>query len=65
MKNNIKTIRTQKNISRAQLAELSGLHYNKIGDYETNRIPIENITIGNLYRIAQALECTIEDLIIP
>lgn len=65
MENRIKTIRIEKSISRSALADITGLHYNKIGDYENNRIPTENITVGNLYKIAQALECKIEDLIIP
>ena len=34
MTNNIKKLREQNNISRRQLAELSGIAYTKIGDYE-------------------------------
>ncbi|MCM1220461.1 MAG: helix-turn-helix transcriptional regulator [Lachnospiraceae bacterium] len=64
MKNNIRELREQNGISRKELAELSGVHYNKISDYENNYIKTENITVGNIYRIAKALKCTIEDLLI-
>ena len=63
MNNNIKKLRLEKGISRKELAELSGVHYNKISDYENNYTNIENVTLGNLYRIANALDCTIDDLI--
>lgn len=63
MKNNIKEIRETKGISHKELAEKSGLHYNKLKDYENNYIKIENVTVGNLNRIAKALECTIDELI--
>lgn len=62
MKNNIKEIREQKGLTRKELAELSGLHYKKITDYENNYINIENVTIGNLNRIAIALHCTLDEL---
>jgi len=55
MQNNIKRIREQNGITRKELAALSGVHYKKITDYENNYIKFENITIGNLNRIATAL----------
>lgn len=64
IKNNIKEIREQKGLTRKELSELSGVHYKKITDYENNYVRTENITIGNLYKIAQALECKIDDLLI-
>ncbi len=63
MNNHIKEIREEKGMSRKELAESSGVHYKKITDYENEYIQIENITIGNLYRIAQALGCIVDDLI--
>ncbi|MDE6730911.1 MAG: helix-turn-helix domain-containing protein [Oscillospiraceae bacterium] len=63
MMNNIKEIREQKGLTRKELAELSGVHYKKVTDYENQYINTENITVGNLYKIAQALECKIDDLI--
>ena len=64
IKNNIKEIREQKGLTRKELSELSGVHYKKITDYENNYVRTENITIGNLYKIAQDLECKIDDLLI-
>lgn len=64
MENLIKEIREQQGISRKELSEKSGLHYNKIGDYENGYVNTENITVGNLYRIAQALNCSIDELIV-
>lgn len=63
MMNNIKEIREQKGLTRKELAELSGIHYKKVTDYENHYIKTENITVGNLYKLAQALECKIDDLI--
>ena len=54
MQNNIKRIREQNGITRKELAALSGVHYKKITDYENDYIKFENITIGNLNRIATA-----------
>ena len=53
MQNNIKRIREQNGITRKELAALSGVHYKKITDYENDYIKFENITIGNLNRIAR------------
>ena len=58
MQNNIKRIREQNGITRKELAALSGVHYKKITDY----IKFENITIGNLNRIATALGVTLDEL---
>ena len=63
MTNKIKEVREQKNLSRKELSEISGIHYKKVTDYENNYVRTENITVGNLYRIAQALDCKIDDLI--
>lgn len=63
MTNKIKEVREQKGLTRKELAEQSGVHYKKITDYENQYVRTENITIGNFYKIAQALECKIDDLI--
>ena len=64
MTNRIKEIRESKGLSRKELAAASGLHYNKISDYENDYLKTENITIGNLLRIAKALDVTLESLIV-
>ena len=58
MQNNIKRIREQNGITRKELAALSGVHYKN----ENNYIKFENITIGNLNRIATALGVTLDEL---
>ena len=63
MTNNIKKLREEKNITRKQLADISGVAYTKIGDYESNYTKTENVTVGNLCRIADALNCTLDELI--
>ncbi|MDE5753740.1 MAG: helix-turn-helix transcriptional regulator [Oscillospiraceae bacterium] len=63
MTNNIKEMREKKGLTRKELAELSGVHYKKVTDYENQYVHTENITVGNLYKIAQALECKIDDLL--
>ena len=63
MTNKIKQLREQKNITRKQLSELSGVHYKKITDYENNYIKTNNITVGNLCRIADALGCMLDELV--
>ena len=63
MNNNIKEIREQKGLTRKELAAKSGVHYKKITDYENEYIDIENVTVKNLYKIATALECTIDALL--
>lgn len=62
MRNNIKYLREKSGLSRKELSERSGVHYKKITDYENNYIKIENVTIGNLDRIATALHCTLDAL---
>lgn len=62
MVNHIKEIREAKNVSRKALAELSGIHYSKISDYENGYVKTENITVGNLFKIANALNVTIDEL---
>lgn len=63
MTNKIKEFREQKGLTRKELAEQSGVHYKKVADYENQYVRTENITVGNLYKIAQALECKIDDLL--
>lgn len=63
MQNKIKSMREEKGLTRKELAGKSGIHYNKISDYENNYVKTENITVGNIMKIAKALECKIEDII--
>lgn len=60
--NRIKEKRLELGISRRELSERSGVHYNKISDYENGYYKIENITLGTLVKIADALDVTLDEL---
>lgn len=60
---NLKKIRESVGLSRAELAEKSGVKLSAIRDYEQNHKPINNAAALTVYRLAQALNCTVEDLL--
>lgn len=61
--NNLKSIRETKNISQSKLAELSGVSVRMIQHYEQGVKDINKAQAITVYNLAQALECTVEDLI--
>ena len=60
---NLKRIRTEAGISRAELAEKTGVKLTAIRDYEQNHKPINNAAAISVYYLAQALDCKVEDLL--
>lgn len=50
---NVKAYREDQGLSQEKLAEISGLHRTYIGQVEGGK---RNITVVNLFRIAEALE---------
>ena len=60
---NLYTIRTDKGITQAKLAELSGINARQIRKIETGEIKTRNITIGTITALANALGVGIEELI--
>jgi putative transcriptional regulator len=60
--NNLREIRKEKKLTQGQLAAMVGCSQGRIGDYESGRCTIENITLGVALKISNALGCTIEDL---
>ena len=60
---NTYTIRTDKGMTQAKLAELSGINARQIRKIETGEIKTRNITIGTITALARALGVDIEDLI--
>lgn len=51
----------KKGMNQRQLSEASGVPQPMISEIKTGAVP--NPTIGTLYRLAQALECTVDELI--
>ncbi len=49
-------------LSQNELADLSGTHVNTIKRLENNKC---NVTLCNLYKIADGLEIDIRDLLLP
>ena len=61
----LKDLREAKNLSRAELAKLSRIRYQKIRDIEVGIIKPENITLKTALKLAAALDCQPEDLTKP
>jgi transcriptional regulator with XRE-family HTH domain len=59
----LKRIREEKNITQSKLSEVSGVNLRILQYYEQGYKDINNAKGITLYKIAQALECKIEDLL--
>lgn len=59
--NNLKTLRKKAGMTQQELADKTGLTYQKISMYE-NTDDLRNVTLWNALRIAEALGVTIEDI---
>ena len=60
---NLKTIRESKNLSQSKLAEASGVNLRILQYYEQGAKDINKSQALTVYKLAQALECTVEDLL--
>lgn len=60
---NLKRIRNEKNITQKELSEFSGVNIQMIQKYEQGIKDINKAQAETLYKLAQALECTIENLL--
>ena len=60
---NLKRIREEAGISQVKLAEISGVSARMIRYYEQGVKDINKAQAITLYKLAQALECKIEDLL--
>lgn len=60
---NLKRIREDKNITQAKLSELSGVNLRTLQYYEQGYKDINKAQASTLYRVANALDCKIEDLL--
>ena len=59
----LKDIRESKGLSQRQLADISGVNVQMIQHYEQGVRDINKAQAGTLYKLAQALGCSMEDLI--
>ena len=60
---NLKLIRIMSGLSQAKLAEASGVNVRMIQHYEQGSKDINAAAALTVYRLAHALECTVEDLL--
>ena len=59
----LKQIREVKNLSQSKLAEISGVDIRNIQYYEQGYRDINKAQAVTLHKLAQALECKIEDIL--
>lgn len=60
---NLKKIRNEVGLSRAELSEKSGVKLTAIRDYEQNHKPINKASAISLYKLSVALGVKMEDLL--
>lgn len=60
---NLKYMREYKGITQNKLSEVSGVSLRTLQDYEQGNRDINKVAGITLYKLAQALECKIEDLL--
>ena len=60
---NLKKIREEKNITQIKLAERSGVNIRILQYYEQGYKDINKAQAITLYKLAQVLECKIEDIL--
>lgn len=60
---NLKLIRIMSGLSQSKLAEQSGVSVRMIQHYEQGVKDINAAAALTVYRLAQALDCTVEDLL--
>ena len=60
---NLKRIRKEFGLSQAKLSELTGVNAQMIAFYEQGVKDINVAGAMTVYRLAQALNCTVEDLL--
>jgi len=60
---NVSDILKQKNMTKYKLSKISGVSFTTISEITTGKSKIKNCTGDTLYRLAKALDVTIEDLL--
>jgi transcriptional regulator with XRE-family HTH domain len=62
---NLQRIRRESNLTQAGLAEKSGINIRMIQHYEQGQKPINSAEALTVFKLAVALNCTVEDLLEP
>ncbi len=62
-KTNLQYLRNLKRITQKQLSDRSGVNLRLIQDYEQGHKPINNAKAITVYQLAEALDCTVGDLL--
>ena len=62
--NNLKKYRQAAGLTQPQLAAEGGISHRTLQDYEQDRKPLEKAAAITVLRMAKALGCTVEDLIV-
>lgn len=61
--NKLRELRCAKKMTQTELAQLAGTTQSRLGEYERGDKPLENMTVGQAKKIADALGVKIDDLI--
>lgn len=64
MVNNIKILRIRAGMTQKEVSKITGIMQQKISAYETLS-SLDNITLGSLRKISEALNVTVNDIIYP
>ena len=63
MENKLKTMREMRELTQREVAELSGVSFRMIKDYEQGQRDINGARLSTLLRLCLALGCKLEDII--
>ncbi len=64
MVNNIKILRIRAGMTQKEVSKITGIMQQKISAYEALS-SLDNITLGSLRKISEALNVTVNDIIYP
>lgn len=60
---NLKRIRKERKIKQTELAERAGVSLRTLQDYEQGQKPINGASALTVYKIAEALECSVGEIL--
>ena len=61
----LKKVRIVKGLTQEQLADLSDVNIKSIASYEQSPEKLSNASVGTIYKLANSLGCSIEDIVNP